>query len=69
MAYATEVYVKNSLICSIRQLAMALELVVYFEELDEIAYGDLVALRDNLLDQYNDKFFVAHALQDMGYTD
>jgi hypothetical protein len=65
MAYQDETYVKMNLIHGIRELAAKLELTLWFDNPEEIAYGDLVALRDDLLAQYNNKFFVENYIREI----
>ena len=67
MAYANEMYVKCSIIKSIRLLANQLDLSLYFDDPETIAYGDLVELRNNLLNQYNEKMFIAQGLKENGF--
>ena len=66
-AYQSELYAKNSIISVIRLLAQKLDLDVSFENLNLIPYGDLVILRDNLLNQYNNQFFEEICAKELGF--
>lgn len=64
MAYYDETPVKQSIISSIRILAHKLELHLQFDDPETIAYGDLIHLRDELMNQYNQKIFLSQGLKE-----
>ena len=66
-AYQSEVYAKMSIISVIRLLAVKLELIVQFTSMEDMTYGDLSNLRDDLLARYNDKFFEANCAKELGF--
>ena len=67
MAYYDEEPIKRSIMKSIDLLAQNLEVYVQFEDPETISYGELVALRDDLVSQYNDKMFISQGLKENGF--
>jgi len=54
MAYHYEETEKNNLIAKIRKLAKKLDVVVYIDDMEYMAYADLIQLKADLTDKSNE---------------
>ena len=57
MAYYKEETEKGILMAGIRNLATELDVGIVFDSLDDMTYGNLVDLYDELVDQYEEAVF------------
>jgi len=57
MAYYKEETEKGILMAGIRNLATKLDVGIVFDSLDDMTYGNLVDLYDELVDQYEEAAF------------
>jgi len=57
MAYYKEETEKGILMAGIRNLATELDVGIVFDSLDDMTYGNLVDLYDELVDQYEEAAF------------
>jgi len=57
MAYYKEETEKGILMAGIRNLATELDVGIVFDSLDDMTYGNLVDLHDELVDQYEEAVF------------